>query len=381
MTSLREYLKQEALDAVSRQAHDGSMAAGHNGPYFHPETPLRNTSHWLVLWSHAALWSGEKIFHAAASRALSYVLDPQHRPNGANWLQRTAKHRDRCNGLIGAAWVIESLTCAARCLDSENALIQAEEVFSLHPFDERYGMWKRVEVDGTVLPFDRTFNHQLWFAASASRLAAAGSIHAAHCVHTFLEKLPFLFSVYRNGLIVHRIRMNWWDRFVEPASPIHKAYVYYDQLRRNASKPLDGEKRDIGYHAFNLHGFAKLHEFCPGHEFWNSRDFRKALEFARSESHRTSLEQDNRYAYPYNPVGFEMALMLQRFFPSSVDERVAWVNRQISVMTRMGTVDYGSDSDDPITAKARLYEAVELDDVATSGLWMDWHRKQNTVQS
>ena len=362
--TLRDLLVQQAVLAIVDQNDNGSMPPGHNGPYFHPESPLRNTCHWLVLWCHAHQWTEDERFRDASARALTYIFDPQHRPHGANWLQRNTKHRDRCNGLIGAAWVIEALACASQMLNSKKALLRAQEVFSLHPFVEKLGMWRRVEVDGTLLTFDRTFNHQLWFAASAARLAAAGSEQAARCVKSFLDRANCIFSVGPGGQIVHRIRLYWWDRLLEPGSPIHSAYIRFDQVRRNAARPLEAEKRDVGYHAFSLHAFAVLHRLYPSHEFWHTPDFCDALAFARSERHLAGIAQDNPYAYPYNPVGFEMALTLQEFFPDAVEERRAWVMRQISAMTQHGSRAYGQGVDDPNTGRARLYEAVGLEPIS-----------------
>lgn len=362
-STLRQFLLQEASQAILMQGRDGSMPAGHNGPYFHRETPLRNTCHWLVLWCHSYAWTSEQRFLDAASLALSFILLPAHRPSGANWLQRTTKHRDRCNGLIGAAWVIEALTCANRILESERAFSSAEEVFALHPFDERLGIWRRLEVDGMVLPIDRTFNHQLWFAASAARLSSAGSDIATSRVTRFINKLPQIFAVYRDGLIVHRIRLKWWDRFFEPWSPLHNAYAYYDQLRQGKCKPLDAHKRDIGYHAFNLHAFAVLHRFYPQHPFWQSSSFRRTLQFSRSSTHAVGVDTNNHYAYPYNPVGFEMALALGEFLPEALEERREWIRRQIAFMTRMGTTEYGDGAADPVTARARIYEAAEIEEL------------------
>lgn len=360
---LRNFILHQASRACTLQCEDGSMPAGHNGPYFHRETNLRNTCHWMITWCNAHAWTGDTAYMVSARRALAYILLPHHRPYNANWLHRHAKGRDRCNGLIGPAWVIEALVCAIHLLGSDEALMQAKEVFALHPFDEAQGMWKRVEVDGTVLSFDRTFNHQLWFAASAARLSKVGISLAAERTRIFLDRLQNLFSVSNAGLIRHRIRLYCWDPFLEPGSLIHKTYLLYDKIRCGAKIKLDAQKRDFGYHAFNLHAFAVLHRLFPQHEFWDSKVFMHAIDFGRSQKHRSGVDHDNPYGYPYNPVGFEMALALQELFPEAIEERRDWIRRQIATMTRSGTAEYGMDAEDPATARARLYEAVDLDDI------------------
>ena len=339
------------------------MPNGHNGPYFHQETMLRCTCHWLITWCHAYSWTGDPIFFRSAQRALNYILLPEHRPFNSNWLHRKTRNRDSCNGLIGPAWTLEALVCATHILESDKAFSEAEEVFNIHPFDEKRGLWKRVEVDGRVLPFDRTFNHQLWFASSAARLSDLGSQNATLRVASFLEKLHLNFSVNNFGLIRHRIHFHWWDKYLESGSFLHKLYAHYDKFRTNSDNLLDPIKRDFGYHAFNLHAFAVLHRFYPQHFFWKSFEFFHAMKFSRSDHHKANL-LDNKYACPYNPVGFEMALALQEFYNYEMEERRNWIAFQITTLTDSSIAEYGWQTDDPITSQARLYEAVELDDIS-----------------
>ena len=39
--------------ALKLQNPKGEMPAGHNGPYQDPETPIRNTAHWIVSFAKA----------------------------------------------------------------------------------------------------------------------------------------------------------------------------------------------------------------------------------------------------------------------------------------------------------------------------------------
>ena len=356
---LKDWIIDQARMALPEQRVDGSMPAGHNGPYSCPERPLRNTCHWLITWCHVAKWTNEQVFMDAAQRALEYILLPMHRPSRANWWQRTLAGRDKCNGVIGAAWVIEALECAWGFLGSSEALREASEVFALHRFDEDLGLWFRTEIDGSVLSIDRNFNHQLWFAASGGRLAHAGDELARKRVGAFLEHAGRLFSTYPDGLIKHRIGLHWWDRYLEPGRWAHELYVRLNVLRGRSTTILKGHLRDTGYHAFNLHGFALLHRVHCDHQLWASDTFRGALAFARSSEHEARIERDNPYAYPYNPVGFEMAFALSRFVPSSLSEQSEWIARQIRALGVDTSSRYGQCATDPNTARARIYEAVE----------------------
>ena len=69
--SLHEVIVSSASAALTLQRDDGSMPAGHNGPYYDPETPVRNTAHWLITFSRAYELSGAERFLDAV-RGSSY---------------------------------------------------------------------------------------------------------------------------------------------------------------------------------------------------------------------------------------------------------------------------------------------------------------------
>ena len=348
----------EASRAIRQQASDGSMPAGCNGPYGHEASPLRNTGHWLFLWSHLWRLNGDNRFRHASEKALAYLLRDDHRPHQANWMQRNQKGRDACNGVIGAAWTGEALWAAATILESEEAFGLARHVFSCHRFNPEVGLWHRFEVDGRVLSIDQTLNHQLWFAATAARLHAAGADELKKPLDHFFEQLSQHFVLENNGVIRHRIALSTIDRVFYSGGFPFRLFQIYKSLRTGLA-PVDPRKRDLGYHAFNLHACAVLYRHSPEARFWGSEAWKNALTFARSESHIAALSSGNPYAYPYNPVGFEMALTLRVFIPDSKSEQNDWVERQWATLSEDGRKAYGDGSIDPDTAKARLYEAAE----------------------
>lgn len=358
MVNFQEWVYQQALIALAEQRADGSMPNGCNGPYSHEETPLRNTGHWLITWSYLGQRMDEPKLTKAAERALEYMLFPQHRPAGANWLQRRTPGRDSCNGTIGAAWTIEALCAAYRYLGSEEAINLATEVFDLHPFLEEIGLWKRLEVDGTVLSLDQTFNHQLWFASAASRLARVGHSEAKGKVERFFECLSRHFSVYRNGLIRHKIRLKAEDYIQDPNAVWGPAYRFYRKVRGRRVIPLI-HLRDIGYHAFNLHAFAIIKLVFPDFSFWSSTSFLKAMEYVDSKEHKESVGIKNPYGMPYNPVGFEVAFTLGSFLPKSKEKQKMWIDRQIMELTHNKKNTYGESVIDFQTARARLCEMID----------------------
>ena len=56
--------------SIELQANDGHMPAGHNGPYRDPETPVRNTSHYLISFIRAWELTLDERFKAAANKCL-----------------------------------------------------------------------------------------------------------------------------------------------------------------------------------------------------------------------------------------------------------------------------------------------------------------------
>jgi hypothetical protein len=184
---LYEIIERSATAALSLQSCDGSLPPGHNGPYHDPETPVRNTGHWLITFLKAHDLSGDPRFHDAASRAARYLSSNAARPHDATFVHRTSLYKDNCNGLIGQAWTIEALVAGADRLDMPHLTALAKKVFLLHEFDGEFGLWQITEIDGSSLGYDPTFNHQLWFAAAGSLIPGA---QIEEQVLLFLDLVP-----------------------------------------------------------------------------------------------------------------------------------------------------------------------------------------------
>lgn len=350
--SLHNLLVASARAGLSMQKDDGALPAGRNGPYNDSETPVRNTGHWAMVFLKAYDLTGQKVFRASAEEAVEYLLAEEARPMGATFWHRTNPRKDTCNGLIGQAWSIEALATAGRALEREDALAVAAEVFALHPFKEERGVWTRVAVDGFHLGPDWTFNHQLWFAAAGSILAALGVEHAREEVDRFMDCLERNFRVRPCGLIRHGM--------VPDTGPIGRVRRWLRKLRRG--RAASRRKRDIGYQAFNLYAFAILHGAYPDHRFWGSRDFQAALDFTRSDKFRAGLE-GNPYGYPYNPPGLEMPYALQVFIPGSEAEQGRWLARQLDRTWDVERNLMARGTPDPATLAARMYEGTRIADL------------------
>lgn len=349
-----EQVELEALRAASKIAKKGYMDGGHNGPYFDDETPVRNTAHWLFSFSVLYERTKNEIFKTAAEAAIAYLKYSEVRPMNAAFFIRKNPEKDFCNGLIGQAWVIESLIKASEVFCLPELYHLAEEVYLCHDFDEELQIWKRLNVDGSYNSPDPTFNHQLWFAAASAMLKETPAAREASL--RFFNQIATKVKLYSDGIINHVspvTKISWKIR--NPPKVIEGIVRYgYYILSKGTLR-----KKAAGYHAFNLFAFSLLKEQFPDHPFWGSRKFKKMLKVVERPKFLKEQE-NNKYSFPYNPTGLELAYVSETFNADSPENVRYWLNKQIeftgdsnkSIMTK-GTADEA-------TARARIYEATRL---------------------
>jgi len=125
-------------------------------------------------------------------------------------------------------------------------------------------------------------------------------------------------------------------------------------------------EKSVGYHSFNLYAFGLLAEHLPKQAFWNGSEMARMVAYAVSEKYTDALNE-NRYGYPYNPPGFEIAYAMatfpQHFAQGHGFATADWVSAQLSRCYDRGTRLMSLDTDDPATHAARLYEATRLGDL------------------
>jgi len=366
---LSSIVSQVADGHLTTIRNDGSMPAGHNGLYRDNETPVRNTSHWLLTFSSLYCITNDDRFKDAAVRTSTYLTGSDARPSRGSFFHRETEKKDRCNGLIGQAWTIEALTVAASAFGRTELADSAEEVFLLHPQDQRTGLWKRVEINGQTLPFDATFNHQLWFAAAGGLLANLPStldrIDAQ--VRTFLDELETNLRLYPSGLIYHPLKPTG-----SPKRLLH--LMRADERGRigvtflTSSVPLPSRRRDlkwkaIGYHAFNLYAFALLKQQYPDHNFWETPKWKRALEYVTTSEYRDAVWR-NEYGSPYNPVGFEVPFAMEVFGIGTTEERRQLITKQLDRHYNIDTNRMDRNTPDEETLTARIYQATRLEDLS-----------------
>ena len=275
--TLHELLERSAESALELQREDGSFPPGRNYTYDEPETPVRTTSHWTVTLSEVYDITGKDKFRKAANAAVDYLLSDEVRPHGYTYHCRDAPGKDRCNGLVGQAGPIRALAHAGPILERRDAIDTAEEVFTIHPFDEEIGLWERVEIDGKKLSFDRTLNHQITFAAGSSKLASESDI-VANRITTFLNRLPSNMEFHSDGLIKHYVRPSPADtiRAVFRSSR-HWPLLLNEVVFHYYSRSKNRRKKEIGYQPVNLRGLAQLRVRFPEHENWSDHILKLSL--------------------------------------------------------------------------------------------------------
>lgn len=353
---LSEFIVKTAEKFYEMQQGDGSFPPGHNGPYFDPETPVRNTGHWLIIFAKCYELTGESKFKKGVKGAAEYLYSKEAIPYGYSFYHRYKEGKDKCNGLIGQAWTFEALAEAKRVLKDRKYALLAEEVFFQHPFDEGKGLWNRLDVDGEILSVDIAFNHQLWFAACASLIDGEKTEDLINYIKLFMDKLSHNMVILENGLIYHNIKNSHTN--IGAGKKIKRTF------KRVLIRRVDEiTHKSIGYHCFNTYAFGILKQQIPEHPFWHSEYFERATDYLLTEEYREGLS-GNKYSYPYNPPGFEIPYSLYTL--KEMDEKELletsqwWVNQQFKACYNRETGMMDRNTDDPLTHTARIYEVLRL---------------------
>ncbi len=348
-----------AETGLEKQRSDGAMSAGHNGPHNDPETPVRNTSHWLIFFLKAFELSEEPKFKKAASSCLSYLLMKESRPGDATFYHRKNPQKDFSNGIIGQAWTIEALIYASRKFNNPEILKLAEDVFNLHPYDPSVQAWKVVNPDGTIRDYDRTFNHQLWFASIGCELIKQGVTSVQDSVDHFIQNIHKNIEFYPDGVIKH----------------YPYAYTFPPSLRKSAGRlnnrlkslfnPFDSNySHSVGYHAFNTYALGVIYRYDPDLPFFKNGLFRTSLDAIGNDRFQKCLPEA-KFGYPYNPPGIEIAVSLQAGTQLSKNEieklQKKWLNKQFEMNFDFNNFTMTRNTPDPLTNQARMYELYRLD--------------------
>jgi len=291
-----ELLERSARAALKLQREDGSFPPGRNGVYDEPETPVRTTSHWLTTLSKVYEITGDEEFAEAANDAADYLLSDEVRPYGYTFHSRNAEGKDKCDGLVGQSGAIRSLARSGAILKRPELTETAASVFSLHPFEDRIGLWERVEITGQKLSFDRTLNHQIFFAGAGSYLA--DNYPAIDWrVECFLDNLVTNLRIHDNGLVKHFVRPHIQDVLaVVSRAPRRKNLAWNEIVFHYYSRSDDHRFKEVGYHPVVLVGLSALKRNYPNHRVWKHEKLKRAVEYIESGTYSNErAEMDEQY--------------------------------------------------------------------------------------
>ncbi|MFX0103178.1 MAG: hypothetical protein ACFFCS_26675, partial [Candidatus Hodarchaeota archaeon] len=319
--NLKEFIVEIARENIFLQEEDKTFPPGHNGPYFDPETPVRVASHWLFTFSKCYEFTGDELFKKKVLELATFLASKRARPFGKNFYQRYKLSKDKCNGLIGPAWVFEALLQATNILKNDIYSKIVEEVFFLHRFNEKWGLWQPIEIDGRILSLDETYNHQLWFAACSSSIKYGDTKEISRRILIFMDNILKNLVVLDNGLIYHMIKSIPQTIFYKAKLNALKIINFLKNPEFKSSGMASIISKSLGYHAFNLYAFAILKDKFPDHPIWLEEKIQKTINFLDSNEYREGLNT-NLYGYSYNAPGFEIPVIINQFYLLSDEEKI-----------------------------------------------------------
>lgn len=352
MHSIKKIILNSIRLSASLQQKDGSFPGGHNGPHNDQETPVRNTSHWIIANLYAWKYTGERSFRDVAEAGIDYLIKTVTHSGNYSVVSRTRKGKDRSNGLIGQAWIIEALGEAGWVLNREDALLVGESLFRRHRFDDSVCAWLTAPTNvHEVAKFDRTFNHQLWFAATGAILVRCGiGVHGP--IRNFIDNKVANMKQYPNGLIHHS----------NPYFIANNAKQKLLSFARHARVLMNGEKvytMSVGYHTFNTYALALIEKCMPDLEIASMGSVRRALGFLGSEEFQSNVGR-SPYSFAYNPPGFEAAFSLSVLDGVVEPLEIPLMRAQVELNYDETAGHFTKNVADVYTSAARVYEAARL---------------------
>lgn len=328
---------------------------GHNGPYLHPETPIRNTSHFVVLLANllkSDLTNEKKeLFKTNLNQLIRYLVDENPYFKNGQFIQRGLAN-DTCNGVIGEAWVIEALSINDNYVDVDNLLgrsVILKEMSKRADFEGGYRYAYRFDSKKGKLAPDFTFNHQLWLAAS---LEDCKEHKDNKFSNSFLSgALNGAFKIRGEGLINHL----YYGETLK--NRINR--VAYKRVEFTRAKKVNYKER--GYHLFNLFAFAKIYKNQPNNLFFSSEIFNKSLQYVSLGFLEELSNEDNVYGSHYNVSAFEIPFIYQTFselnlISLSPEEFEDYMESELEKYWNAEVKCFCNNNVDLMTFMARVYE-------------------------
>lgn len=302
-----KYMRKVADANYAKFFEQGFATAGHNGPHGHPDTPVRNTGHYLIIYSYLYKRTGEEKYLAICKKFVEYLLTMQQKSQSGAIQCMLSDKFDHLNGLIGQGWTIEALLYYYEISKDERCLECAKKIFYSQKYDWDLHLWHRIELDGTDIDIDPTYNHHVWFAACSYKLAdLCDDDNIDKMIVDFLTKgAERDFKVYSDGILHHHVLV---DRPVMKAAK-RKALIkkILTPVRFLNPKKLDPKFMEYAYHIFDFYGFCILKEKYGNLPLFSSEVYKKAETCARNIDYinkRNGVQEYIKHGKPFNVYGY-----------------------------------------------------------------------------
>lgn len=360
LTLLRE---QADLFIAARHPKSGAPA-GCNGPHLDPETPIRNSGHWLLLLARLWVLTGSGRYRNAALDMADFLMAVPSLSQEKLPKLRDKARRDQANGGISAGWLIEALALSGQILERDDLIDMARALSRWFAFDKNAAPWCVREPDGNLTAIDTTLNHQFWFAMACCLIPDPDPALEEE-LRAFLRGLNTHLRHVDDDLLAHAVRSPALSKagFVERLLPFfseHGSYPSTPALQNKVTRKLSRiqtlyHERETGYLVFNMLGLARILET----KYSDLLD-RSIVEwsFARlPDSEFRARFDDSKWSFPYDPPGFEYPRLCETL-GETTDLRT--LGRDLYTLQLRKCYDAESHSlmngnADPATMTARLY--------------------------
>lgn len=358
-------------ELINKYRLNKTILCGINGPYDDPETRVRNLSHLIIITSiEVSLY--DNVEDKAVLKSMSEELLSLADENGL-FVMREKKGKDRCNGVIGHAWVIEALIYAFKILQENELIDLALKISEKHEFQEKIGLWGRPGKGKDDEAIDYTLNHQLWYAASLFELnEVVNSDKIKKELDVFMGALNKNFTNSKGGKIGHSIYRRLDFKYSAKCS-VKRGVHAFNELIHSPSFAYKEE----GYHMFNIMALARIYAIRKDFPFFYSKKFSKSIKYINcgdflekllseqiglDASFQNRIEEKdeksiNIYGYPYNVPGFEI-LFSSEVFSDKINNKVVkeCIDKQFELTYDNALQMFGYRCHDKNTINYRVYE-------------------------
>lgn len=369
----KEYIRYIADKNYDRFLQQGYASAGHNGPHGHLDTPARNTAHYLIIYSYLYKTTGLEKYKRISDCLARYLYKLQEQSkSGAVKCMETDRF-DHLNGLIGQGWVIEGLLYYYTVFGVKSALCVAADIYKAQKYDKDLHLWHRIELDGTDIGIDPTYNHQVWFAACASKMLDYNVVPSLdEEIRDFLNAgTERDFRIYNDGMLYHYVNVD--NKAIRKAKIKKAIKMCLTPIKSVDPKKFDYKYMERAYHIFDLYGFSILKEHYGDMPIFSSSEYKKAIDYAsniKNVNMRCGVysaindgDMFNIFSYSYNSPAFEYPYVaaVNGFENKKVIDDLYDI--QIRLMYDKFTKMFTRNNPDIETWNARCYELIRYLDL------------------